>query len=426
MADVIANVADAYDAKDVAQAMPVLLGLMLYRQGQPVEFACHALFSDPRIPPMTLPYDYYNFSMFLHMASIVLQREADGRLGGIGDFKTQLRRLLRGVLYGKASTRFNLERFALAYFADLPAIVDHAAEAGVLALPGRVIVGTASGAALAGVLSSPLTLGLSPLAPLGGALAALFSGCELKGGWQLGSAGFEDLNYWALAITHAYDVMKGDSNPVFSDRLPGMIETVKAQFGPDLPLSERKNSDKVPLVFDLAYDKVWDGVQPVRGNASLIGRHNPQGYIGTSFAWESGTLDGRQDSRRFDGGRDGDEALSNDEIACQYEKNVDVAREAAGLDYLLPTALLAYRKGGAHLGDVSGVGERTHTRLNARTTLPAEAVPTRPRLARPVPSCGRPAVYQRRPPDQAPPIRLPRVPPVLLPPLQPRGRAPGP
>lgn len=353
----MAKIAPEYSSFDRATALIKFLGIMLYQEGRPITFECKALFIKVNETKVTIPYEYFNFTYMLHLAQIGLQRHAEGKSRSADDLVREMRRLTRGVIFADQSqTGFDADEFALAYATN--------------GLLHRV----------AGVLFAAIDW-------LPG------TGCNLKDK-HVGSRSEQDFNYYVLAVAHAYNLMDGDSNPVFRNELPLRIEQARAQFGPDLPLSERKDAYTLPRVFAAYTPGVWwpqaFDRRAARGGNSAEGRdfiayHNMAGFIGGAFAWEH-----EPNARKANGGADGDEGLCQSEIMGAWAKGLDVVREGPGLDYLLPTAILAYQKGGQFSAEVKAVGNQAYPSLSASTLTPKRALtnPPAPRScgeARPVP-----------------------------------------
>jgi len=288
--------------------------------------------------------------MMLHLASPTLQRGAEGKLRADhrDELTKQLRRVLRGTIFADGSkSRIDADRLGFAWIG---------LDAGDRALLGVAASGIAGLAALA------LATDCDPEVPVG--------------------AREPDDNYYAMAVAAAYDLLSGDSNPYFKNAVWDRIDAVRARFGTRLPLSERKGVDRDgehrPLVEIMAEDEASLSVRTVTNpGGRLIADHNPEQHIGNAFVWEQPP----SSSRILDGGNADkpDEGLSNDAIADLYRRGVDVVREGAGIDYLLPTALLAYRKGAfRHELLASRDAPRVDTqaeRLAGRTSTAADYLP---------------------------------------------------
>jgi hypothetical protein len=345
MINVLEKIGPDYNSFDRSIGMIKILGMMLYQEGRPLDFDCKLVFINVKEKKVAIPYEYYNFTYMLHLAQIGLQRNAEGKTKSADDLVTEMRRLTRGVIYADHSqTGFDADRFALAYATD--GLVHGLADVGFAAidwLPG--------------------------------------TGCNLKDK-HVGSRSVEDFNYYVLAIAQAYDLMAGDSNKTFQDQLPLRIDQARAQFGPDLPLSERKDDYAVPRVFGSYTPGVWYpqafdrraafGSSTIAGR-NLIAYHNMSDFLGGFFAWEHEPA-----ARLANGGAEGDEGLCQSDILAAWAQGQDMVREGPGLDYMLPTALLAYRKQGQFLTEVNAVGYLTYTPMSASTLTPIAAMSNPP------------------------------------------------
>lgn len=305
----VLKAADNISVQERAITTITALGVQEYMSGEKLRLEC-TIFNVGRT--IKVPeFAYFNLAMMLHLALPTLQRGAEGKLPAShrAELVKQLRRVLRGTIFADGSkSRIDADRLGFAWVGM---------DAG-----DRALLAAASGTTL-GIATLLLATDCDPEVPVG--------------------AREPDYNYYIMAVTAAYDLLDGDSNPYFKTAVWERIDAVRARFGTRLPLSERKvgeGAERRPLVEIVAPLSVRSATNP---GGRLIADHNPEQHIGSAFVWEQPP----SSSRILDGGNADrlDEGVSNDAIADLYRRGVDVVREGSGIDYLLPTALLAYRKG---------------------------------------------------------------------------------
>ncbi|TAK80905.1 MAG: hypothetical protein EPO12_08275 [Aquabacterium sp.] len=105
------------------------------------------------------------------------------------------------------------------------------------------------------------------------------------------------------------------------------------------------------------------------GGGPLLAFHDLDWHLGSGFSWENAPGAGR----RPNGGANGDDGLCEGDLYSLWSTGIDAAREASGVDYLLPTALLAYRKGGAYQAEVRSGSRLAVPRLPVSAWTPARA-----------------------------------------------------
>jgi hypothetical protein len=127
-------------------------------------------------------------------------------------------------------------------------------------------------------------------------------------------------------------------------------------------------------IADVTVHDVWS---VDNSDGKIILNHNPFGKIGSAFVWESAPGQPPDYSGWvMGGGSNGHLGLSDGQIEETYNRNVDVMREGAGLDFLMPTALLHYKKG-MFAPDILGIMHDpalVDTKLGACTSSPQPEV----------------------------------------------------
>jgi hypothetical protein len=168
-------------------------------------------------------------------------------------------------------------------------------------------------------------------------------------------------DYYAAAIAKAYDLFPSENT---QSRLDVLIGEVRGMLADSPPVGQRGG------IADVTVHDVWS---VENSDGKIILNHNPFGKLGKAFVWESAPRQAPGYSGWVqDGGSDGGLGLSNGLIEETYIRQVDVMLEGAGLGFLMPTALLHYKKG-MFASDILGImhdPDLLDTKLGACTSSP--------------------------------------------------------
>jgi len=162
------------------------------------------------------------------------------------------------------------------------------------------------------------------------------------------------LDYYGAAISARYGLQSGDQLVwAIRDQLEGRWNVA-------LPLSQRHDetggvrlprSDGTDIELTIPATNLWSATNP---QGRVIGDHNPPAptrLFGSNFVWEKNFPP--PDSKWLqNAGGDGGDGVHADMLAGVLRRNVDLAREGGGLDWLLPTALVGHPLNAATGADV--------------------------------------------------------------------------
>lgn len=162
-------------------------------------------------------------------------------------------------------------------------------------------------------------------------------------------------DYYAAAIAQKYDLFSKDTFPypyVSGFMSESVVDEYEANLMTLLNASIQQAKGDLAIFSpigqpDHLLEPHHNVLSSENENGTIIPDHNPEKKLGSAFAWEFAPgLDDNGLPNRMQGGKaEGNLGVTDGMVVTIYDMGLDLVKEGAGLDYMLPTMLLAQSMG---------------------------------------------------------------------------------